>query len=104
MTSEYQTSKDTFQSIVSPGSVRPAHTSYTAIRSQSIREARLGIAIVGEVCWLETCHGSDQIKHVASLIGHVTSLSVTLSERVLVSPKSCALLDFLSLLFSLEFS
>ena len=36
-------------------------------------------------------------------VGHVTSLSVTLSERVLVSPKSCALLDFLSLLFSLEF-
>jgi hypothetical protein len=30
----------------------------------------------------------------------VTSLSVTLSERVLVSPKSCILLDFLSLLFS----
>jgi hypothetical protein len=29
-------------------------------------------------------------------IGHVTSLSVTLSEGVLVSPKSCALLDFLS--------
>jgi hypothetical protein len=33
----------------------------------------------------------------------VTSLSVTLSDRVLVSPKSCALLDFLSFLFSLEF-
>jgi hypothetical protein len=45
----------------------------------------------------------DRIRHVASLVGHVTSLSVTLSERVLVSPKSCALLDFLSLLFSLEF-
>jgi hypothetical protein len=49
------------------------------------------------------CHGSDQIRHVALLVGHVTSLSVTLSERVLVSPKSCALLDFLSFLFSLEF-
>ena len=49
------------------------------------------------------CHGSDQIRHVTLLVGHVTSLSVTLSERVLVSPKSCALLDFLSFLFSLEF-
>jgi hypothetical protein len=46
----------------------------------------------------------DRIRHVVSLVGHVTSPSVTLSERVLVSPKSCALLDFLSLLFSLEFS
>jgi hypothetical protein len=41
----------------------------------------------------------DRIRHVALLVGHVTSLSVTLSERVLVSLKSCALLDFL---FSLQ--
>ena len=40
---------------------------------------------------------------MALLVRHMTSLSVTLSERVLESPKSCALLDFLSLLFSLEF-
>jgi len=39
------------------------------------------------------CHGR------VGRVGHVTSLSVTLSERVLVSLKSCALLDFL---FSLQ--
>jgi hypothetical protein len=31
------------------------------------------------------------------VIGHVTSLSVTLSERVLVSLESCALLDFIGI-------
>jgi hypothetical protein len=39
---------------------------------------------------------------MALLVGHVTSLSVTLSERVLVSPNSCALLDFLFFLLQLR--